>query len=279
MSRPRKWGRNKPPAREKGEALEPPASSAPPEQVEPVVRSSGVFASPPPDDDATASGSSRETGQEAPMRPRKRRALDIPLPTIVIVDDKPEAFRTWRIWFDNRFAEHPLVWATNLDEARAALKASPVIAVILDIWLGKEDGRDLLREMRAAGDHTPVLVVTGDENLAYLSETVRLDAQLLFKPFPEADVKTFIEHSIARPRTMRVLATLAAMEWELTTTEAETLTSFLCGLSLKSIAEARGVARATVENQMQVVLNKTKVGSQVELYHLLVGRICPPDHG
>ncbi|MGO4870267.1 MAG: response regulator [Roseiarcus sp.] len=51
-------------------------------------------------------------------------------------------------------------------DARAALAASAFDAVVLDVMLPDGSGLDVLKEMRAAGDRTPVLLLTALDEVA-----------------------------------------------------------------------------------------------------------------
>jgi two-component system, OmpR family, response regulator len=51
-------------------------------------------------------------------------------------------------------------WVRDGVAARLALETGPFDAVVLDLGLPRLDGLDLLRRMRAAGNKTPVVIVT-----------------------------------------------------------------------------------------------------------------------
>jgi DNA-binding response OmpR family regulator len=54
----------------------------------------------------------------------------------------------------------------SCDEARAALAAASFDAVVLDLMLPDGSGLDVLTELRAAGDRTPVLLLTALDEVA-----------------------------------------------------------------------------------------------------------------
>jgi DNA-binding NtrC family response regulator len=80
--------------------------------------------------------------------------------------------------------------AATLDEARAALLAEPVSAVLLDVHVGNENGLDLLDELKAAGRELPVVLLTGESGLPREARG-RADA-VLSKPFQIADLSTTV---------------------------------------------------------------------------------------
>jgi two-component system response regulator QseB len=75
-------------------------------------------------------------------------------------------------------------WVTGGREAAAALRASSFDLVILDLGLPGMDGLDVLRELRARGDTTPVLVLSARDGPP--QRVLGLDAgadDYLTKPF------------------------------------------------------------------------------------------------
>ena len=71
--------------------------------------------------------------------------------------------------------------AGRLDEARELLSSAPVDVVLLDVHVGRDDGRELLRELRESSPGTPVALLTGSSEQGTL-EPERADA-LIPKPF------------------------------------------------------------------------------------------------
>lgn len=71
--------------------------------------------------------------------------------------------------------------ATSLAESRQVLDAEDVDVLLIDVHLAGQDGRDLVRELRAAGARTRVALLTGTIDLRS-DERAGADA-LLEKPF------------------------------------------------------------------------------------------------
>jgi DNA-binding response OmpR family regulator len=96
----------------------------------------------------------------------------------------------------------------TVDLAGTAEEAAPIIAngaldlIVLDLGLPGKSGLDLLREMRAAGNNTPVLILTArgslDERVAGLDSG---GDDYLVKPFAFAELVARIKALARRPRT------------------------------------------------------------------------------
>ena len=113
---------------------------------------------------------------------------------ILVVDDEPAV----RDAVDRalRLDGHEVALADDGREALDALAAAPPDALVLDLLMPRVDGLEVCRRLRAAGDRTPVLVLTARDAVA---DRVRgLDAgadDYLVKPFA-------LEELLARVRAL-----------------------------------------------------------------------------
>jgi two-component system response regulator MprA len=113
---------------------------------------------------------------------------------ILVVDDEPAV----RDAVDRalRLDGHDVALAHDGRQALDAVAAAPPDAVVLDLLMPQVDGLEVCRRMRAAGDRTPVLVLTARDAIA---DRVRgLDAgadDYLVKPFA-------LEELLARVRAL-----------------------------------------------------------------------------
>ena len=71
--------------------------------------------------------------------------------------------------------------AASLDAARQTLSAEQVDVLLVDVHLGAGDGRDLVREVRAAGDTPRCALLTGTVELSP-AERAGAD-EVIEKPF------------------------------------------------------------------------------------------------
>ena len=79
---------------------------------------------------------------------------------------------------------HSVDWAKGVGEAEACIVAAPYELVLLDLMLPDGRGLDFLKRRRAAGDATPVIVLTARDQIS--DRIAALDAgadDYLVKPF------------------------------------------------------------------------------------------------
>ena len=99
-------------------------------------------------------------GLTAPVREREiEDAMDSspPRQRVLVVEDDARIRAELRLALDD--SGYQAVEASSVGEARGLL-AEGCALVLLDLGLPDEDGLDLCREMRAAGDDTPVVMLT-----------------------------------------------------------------------------------------------------------------------
>jgi DNA-binding response OmpR family regulator len=99
--------------------------------------------------------------------------------TVLVVDDDPSIRLLCRVNLE--LDGCTVLEAGRLDEARELLSGTPVDVVLLDVHVGRDDGRELLRELRESSPGTPVALLTGSSEPRTL-EPERADA-LIPKPF------------------------------------------------------------------------------------------------
>lgn len=99
--------------------------------------------------------------------------------TVLVVDDEPSIRLLCRVNLE--LEGYSVVEAASLPEARDALASQPVQVALLDVHLGPDDGRDLLRELRADHPEVQVALLSGS---AAREEIAREQADaLISKPF------------------------------------------------------------------------------------------------
>lgn len=92
-------------------------------------------------------------------------------------------------------------WVTDGEDARLALAGEPYDAVLLDLGLPKADGLAVLRELRAARNPVPVLILTARD--ALVDRVAGLDAgadDYLVKPFALAELQARLRALLRRSK-------------------------------------------------------------------------------
>jgi two-component system response regulator QseB len=85
---------------------------------------------------------------------------------------------------------HVVEWVRDGRLGREALAVESFSAVVLDLALPRLDGLQILRELRARNDHTPVLILTARDTVANRVEGLDAGADdYLVKPFALAELK------------------------------------------------------------------------------------------
>lgn len=94
-----------------------------------------------------------------------------------------------------------VAWAHDGEEGAAALAAEPFDAVVLDLGLPKLGGLELLRRLRAARNHVPVLILTAADSVE--QRVAGLDAggdDYLAKPFALSELQARLRALVRRSR-------------------------------------------------------------------------------
>jgi DNA-binding response OmpR family regulator len=92
-------------------------------------------------------------------------------------------------------------WATDGDDAEAALASTPYDAVVLDLGLPKTDGITVIKRLRASKNPTPVLILTARDSIR--DRVAGLDAggdDYLVKPFDLAELQARLRALLRRSK-------------------------------------------------------------------------------
>lgn len=147
--------------------------------------------------------------------------------------------------------------------------------VLMDVNLPMLSGVAALQSLRAAGDQTPVILIsTFDEEDAFLQGMRAGASGFLRKDVPLADLTAAIEAAIRGERTLRPSFTLKANQRlaeikpvfdaldlpdPMTRREIEVLRLMATGLSNKEIADALGTGDTTIKTHVSSILSKLGV--------------------
>ena len=111
---------------------------------------------------------------------------------MLVVEDEPSLRLLCRINLELEGFE--VVEAATLAEARAAVAACPPSVVLLDLAVGRENGADLIRELRDRRPPIPVALVSGSA----LEPTEGVADAYLSKPYAIDDLLSTVRTLAAR---------------------------------------------------------------------------------
>ena len=79
---------------------------------------------------------------------------------------------------------HAVDWVQRLDHARSSVRTTPYDLILLDLMLPDGRGLDFLRQRRSAGDVTPVIILTAQDQISDRIAGLNAGADdYLVKPF------------------------------------------------------------------------------------------------
>ncbi len=147
--------------------------------------------------------------------------------------------------------------------------------LLVDAHLPGMSGLGLLTELRARGDHLPVIFITGDGDIGLAVEAMRAGAcEFIEKPVGRAELLASITRAITQSHDSRIIDDLhegaAALVSELTSRQREVMNMVLAGHPSKNIAADLGISQRTVENHRAAIMHRMGVKSLPELARLVV---------
>ena len=88
--------------------------------------------------------------------------------SVLVVDDDASIRLLCRVNLE--FDGYRVLEAERLEAARRALAAEPVDIVLLDVHIGPDDGRDLLRELRQTRPEIRIAFFSGTSDVAAIAD-------------------------------------------------------------------------------------------------------------
>ncbi len=114
--------------------------------------------------------------------------------TVLVVDDDDSMRLLCRVNLE--LEGHRVLEARSIEAAQELLASEAVKVVLLDVHVGPDDGRTLLKELRATRPEIAVAFLTGT---ADIEELARVDADgVLGKPFTLTDLSSLVKRLAAR---------------------------------------------------------------------------------
>ncbi len=123
----------------------------------------------------------------------------MPKGTILIVDDKEKLCKILAHDFEN--VGYTCLYATNASDAMNVFLSNEVHVVLLDLKLGDEDGREVLRSLMDANGSVPVIMVTGYATIESAVEAIKIGAfDYIQKPVNFTKLQRVVENALSNYR-------------------------------------------------------------------------------
>ena len=114
--------------------------------------------------------------------------------TVLVVDDDDSMRLLCRVNLE--LEGHRVLEARSIEAAQELLAREAVKVVLLDVHVGPDDGRTLLKELRATRPEIAVAFLTGTADIEELAR-VKADG-VLGKPFTLTDLSSLVKRLAAR---------------------------------------------------------------------------------
>ncbi len=142
--------------------------------------------------------------------------------------------------------------------------------IILDLTLPDIHGLRVLRELRASDVDTPVLVLSGDDNVDMRVTCLESGADdFLIKPFHASEliarIRALERHAIVHARAIGEAREALVRLEPLTAREREVLAKLLAGCPNKAVAHQLGISPRTVEVHRANIMEKLNARSLTEV--------------
>lgn len=116
-------------------------------------------------------------------------------PTIIVIDDNRKVCESLKHNFEK--IGYTCLTALTGDEALHAFHAHEIETAILDLKLGKENGIDLLQEIKKRAPQVPVLIITGFGTIETAVEAIKIGAyDYLQKPVNFTKLQKTVENAV-----------------------------------------------------------------------------------
>jgi two-component system, LuxR family, response regulator FixJ len=163
------------------------------------------------------------------------------------------------------------------DSAQAFLTEdlTEVGCVLTDIRMPGVDGIELLRRLRDQGGRFPVIMMTGQGDIAIAVQAMKAGAaDFLEKPFADDLLFDAIGRALEQSERLREIATTSAEAASrlatLTPREREVFDLLVTGLPNKAIANELGASPRTIEVHRARVFEKLKANNLPDLVRLML---------
>ncbi|WP_292931390.1 chemotaxis protein CheB [Novosphingobium sp. PASSN1] len=190
------------------------------------------------------------------------------VPVTYVIDDEPHVCEAIRnlLTAHGREVEDFL----NAEDFLAAYQKGRPGCLLVDAHLPGLSGIGLLGKLRASGDHLPVILITGDEDIGLAVAAMRAGAcDFITKPVGRDALMDSIdratEQSLGTTIADVAQAEAAICFAALTARQKQVMDMVLAGHPSKNIAADLGISQRTVENHRAEIMHRMAVRSLLEL--------------
>jgi DNA-binding NarL/FixJ family response regulator len=191
---------------------------------------------------------------------------------VVIVDDQPIILAGLESVLSR---EHDITVVARCADGRDVVRAVRLYepdVVVMDHDMPGMDGVAVLKQLRAAGDRTPV-VLLATANTDRLAQALSLDVQgILFKHSDPRQLvrclrevragRTWFDSSISADRGAPIASSLLDT---LTRRQIEVARAAVSGLSNKELAQRLGVSEGTIKNHLHAIYERLQLEGRLAL--------------
>ncbi|MBC8130244.1 MAG: response regulator [Rhizobiaceae bacterium] len=192
-------------------------------------------------------------------------------PVVFVVDDDEDVREAIRcvLEADGRVAE---LYATS-EAFLGAYRDIPGSCLLVDAYLPRMSGLDLLRKLRHEHPRLPAIMITGSSDVSTAVTAMKAGASdFIEKPISGNGLLASLDLALERSRdgdkSVARQGAAAAQLVSLTPRQREIMDLVLSGHPSKNIAADLGISRRTVENHRAAIMTKTGSKSLPELVRL-----------
>lgn len=155
--------------------------------------------------------------------------------------------------------------------------------LIIDAYMPRRSGLDVLRRVRNAVPPLPTIMITGKSDVGIAVEAMKQGAaDFVEKPIKHADLLASIDRAVEQARDEQARSasrdSAAGILATLTARQRRIMDMVLAGHPSKNIAADLGISQRTVENHRAAIMKKTGCGSIPALARLVVAAGSPDNH-
>lgn len=196
---------------------------------------------------------------------------------VLIVDDDPSMRDALAAVFT--LAGYPVSLFPDAESFLAAVPVKSPAAVLLDVHLPGMSGIELLKRLDAACYGAPIIMISGDADVANAVEAVKSGAfDYLVKPIEGRQLAARIDSAIAvyerrvgQQRDAQPIKPAFPGQAALTPRERQVLTEIAGGASNKEVGRRLGISSRTVEVHRARIMDKIGARNAADLVRIVLG--------